>query len=408
MKCRHCGERLNLTLVDLGSSPPSNAYIQPHKQSLPEVWYPLRVLVCEACWLVQTEDFISEAGDLFDEEYAYFSSYSSSWLAHASHYVTSMSERFGLSAESLVMEVAANDGYLLRYFQERGVPCFGVEPTRSTAEAARALGLEIVEAFFGEPLARDLVRSKGQVDLALGNNVLAHVPDINDFVAGFRECLKPSGVLTFEFPHVQKLLEHVQFDTIYHEHYSYLSLHSVCHILERQGLEVFDVEELTTHGGSLRVYGQRRESRPHMVTPRVAEVLSAEIAAGLCSRAVYERFGREVFDLKLRFLEALVAAKRAGKRVVAYGAAAKGNTLLNYVGVRADFIDYVVDRNPHKQGRLMPGSRIPIVGEFGSDVPDIVLILPWNLRDEIIGDLSLIFEANIQYLTYQDMSRSSI
>ena len=401
MQCRHCRAPLRLTLVDLGAAPPSNSYITPERLNSPERWYPLRVLVCERCWLAQTEDF-TEAQELFDEEYAYFSSYSSGWLTHAARYVENISERLELSGESLVMEVASNDGYLLKNFVARGVPCFGVEPTRSTAAAARALGIDVVEEFFGERLARGLLESRGGVDLALGNNVLAHVPDINDFVAGFRVLLKPAGVVTFEFPHLQELLEHGQFDTIYHEHYSYLSLHAVRSVLESQGLRLFDVERLTTHGGSLRVYAQRADTGGRVESERVESVLCAERAAGLCEAVTYERFGRMVFERKLRFLEGLVTAKRAGKRIAAYGAAAKGNTLLNYAGVRADMIDYVVDRNPHKQGKLLPGSRIPIVAAFQEPAPDVVLILPWNLRAEIMGENLLPKRADVY--TYMDFT----
>jgi len=399
MQCRHCRAPLHLTMVDLGAAPPSNSYITLERLNAPERWYPLRVLVCERCWLAQTEDF-TEAQELFDEEYAYFSSYSSTWLAHAARYVEDISERLGLSAESLVMEVASNDGYLLKNFVARGVPCFGVEPTRSTAAAARAQGIEVVEDFFGERLARELSASRGRVDLALGNNVLAHVPDINDFVAGFRLLLKPAGVVTFEFPHLQALLEQAQFDTIYHEHYSYLSLHAVQSVLESQGLRLFDVESLTTHGGSLRVYAQRADVGTRVESERVRAVLRAERAAGLCEAAVYARFGRQVFEHKLRFLEALIAAKRAGKRIAAYGAAAKGNTLLNYAGVRADLVDYVVDRNPHKQGKLLPGSRIPVVAAFREPAPDVVLILPWNLRAEIMDELKVSLGGEVECWTY--------
>jgi len=391
MKCRHCAAELERVCLDLGSAPPSNAYLSEAALRQPEVWYPLRLLVCDRCWLVQTEDHAGREA-LFSDDYAYFSSFSSSWLAHARAYVEAMRSRFALTPASLVCEVAANDGYLLRYVRDTGIPCFGVEPTTSTATAARAIGLDIVERFFGVALARELAAAGRQVDLVAANNVLAHVPDINDFVGGFTALLKPDGVATFEFPHLLRLLAENQFDTVYHEHYSYLSLNAVVRVFERNGLAVFDIEELSTHGGSLRVFAQRRDSGRRAKTDAVRRVLADEVAAGLTRAAGYEGFQARIDKVKDDFVSFLIDARRAGRKVAAYGAAAKGNTLMNYAGIRSDLIAYVVDRNPAKQGRFMPGSRIPIVDEarLRADRPDDVVLLPWNLRDELMTQLDYV------------------
>jgi SAM-dependent methyltransferase len=391
MKCRHCAAELERVCLDLGSAPPSNAYLSEAALRAPEIWYPLRLLVCERCWLVQTEDHAGREA-LFSDDYAYFSSFSSSWLAHARAYVEAMRSRFALTPASLVCEIAANDGYLLRWVRDAGVPCFGVEPTASTARAARALGLDIVERFFGVALGQELAAAGRQVDLVAANNVLAHVPDINDFVAGFAALLKPDGVATFEFPHLLRLLAENQFDTVYHEHYSYLSLSAVVRVFEGNGLAVFDVEALTTHGGSLRVFAQRLDSGRRPMSDAVGRVLDEEVAAGLTSAAGYEGFQARIDKVKDDFMSFLIDAHRAGRKVAAYGAAAKGNTLMNYAGVRPDLIAYVVDRNPAKQGRFMPGSRIPIVDEarLRADRPDDVVLLPWNLRDELMTQLDYV------------------
>ncbi|QBK03722.1 methyltransferase domain-containing protein [Hylemonella gracilis] len=388
MKCRHCGAELRLPFLDLGSAPPSNAYLTEAALHGPETWYPLRLLVCESCWLVQTEDHAGRE-QLFDADYAYFSSYSSSWLAHARAYVEAMRARFQLGAQSNVVEVAANDGYLLQYVRQAGVPCYGIEPTASTAVAARKLGIEIVERFFGVALARELVAAGRGADLTAANNVLAHVPDINDFVGGFAILLKEQGVATFEFPHLLRMVQECQFDTAYHEHYSYLSLTAVQRIFAANGLQVFDVEELPTHGGSLRVYAQRADTGRHAMASAVQAVLVRERSAGVGSPGFYAGFQREAERIKRELLEFLLQAKQAGRKVGAYGAAAKGNTLMNFAGVRPDLLPYVVDLNPAKQGKYMPGSRIPIVGEdhLRQDRPDEVLILPWNLRTEIAAQL---------------------
>lgn len=391
MKCRHCGSELRLPLVDLGSAPPSNAYLTEATLRAPEKWFPLRVLVCEQCWLAQTEDF-AQAHELFDADYAYFSGFSSGWLDHCQRYAADMAARFGLGAASHVVEVAANDGSLLQYFQSRGIPCAGVEPTASTAAAARAKGLEIAQAFFGTALARELVAQGKAADLTAANNVLAHVPDINDFVAGFALLLKPGGVATFEFPHLLNLLADNQFDTIYHEHYSYLSLTAVARIFATNGLAVFDVETLPTHGGSLRVFAQRADTGRQPRTERVDALLETEARAGLASAAGYAGFQARAERVKNDFLAFLLDARRQGKRVAAYGAAAKGNTLINFAGARPDLIGFVVDRNPAKQGKYLPGSRIPIVDEarLRETRPDYVVILPWNLKAEVMAQLDYI------------------
>ena len=400
MKCRHCHAELKLKVIDLGSAPPSNAYLTVEKLQNPEKWFPLRVLVCEQCWLVQTEDF-AQADELFDADYAYFSAFSSSWLAHSERYVTDMVQRFSLHEQSHVVEVAANDGYLLQYVKARGIPCTGIEPTASTAKAARAKGIDIIEEFFGVNLAKQLVTEGKQADLTAANNVLAHVPDINDFVAGFAVLLKPGGVATFEFPHLLNLIELNQFDTIYHEHFSYLSLTAVQHIFAVNGLTVFDVQELPTHGGSLRVFAQRTETGSQVISDQVHLLLQKEERAGMLTTAYYAGFQRKAEKVKDDFVAFLIEAKRQGKTVADYGAAAKGNTLMNFAGIRPDMISYVVDKNPSKQGKFMPGSRIPIVSEetIQEEHPDFVVILPWNLRDEIMQQLAYIRECNGKFIT---------
>lgn len=388
MKCRHCQAPLTLTFVDLGSAPPSNAYLTAADLKKPEVWYPLRVLVCSDCRLVQTEDYAG-ASEIFTDSYAYFSSYSRSWLQHAENYVRAMVERFGLNEKSLVVELAANDGYLLQYVRARGIPCIGVEPTASTAKAARDKGIEIIEKFFGVQLAEEMVGQSRRAHLIAANNVLAHVPDINDFVAGVALLLEEDGVATFEFPHLSNLVANNQFDTIYHEHYSYLSLSAVSRIFERNGLSVFDVEEIPTHGGSLRVYAQRAAG-PYPRAVVVGKLLDRERSIGVLTDAYYAGFQSRTDRVKNDFLRFLVDARREGKKVAGYGAAAKGNTLMNYAGVRPDLMPYVVDKSPAKQGKFLPGTRIPIVSEerIRNEHPDFVVVLPWNLWDEVTSDLS--------------------
>ena len=388
MKCRHCRAPLTRRFLDLGTAPPSNAYLDAARLDQPEAWYPLRLLVCESCWLAQTEDFAGREA-LFTDDYAYFSSFSTSWLAHAQRYVGDMIARFGLGARSCVAEVAANDGYLLQYVRQAGIPAYGIEPTASTAAAARAKGIDIVPEFFGVALAERLAAAGRSADLIAANNVLAHVPDINDFVGGFARLLKPNGVATFEFPHLVTMINECQFDTVYHEHYSYLSLLAVERIFAANGLAVFDVQQLPTHGGSLRVFAQRIGGR-HAATAALAALRKLETDAGVASNGFYAGFQRAAETVKDDLLRFLVDTRRDGARVAAYGAAAKGNTLLNFAGVRADLVAYVVDRNPAKAGRFMPGSRIPIVAEarLREDRPDLILILPWNLKDEVMAQLA--------------------
>ena len=390
---------LDLTLVNLGSAPPSNAYLTEQTLHAPEKWFPLRVLVCQHCWLAQTEDF-TQAEELFDAGYAYFSSYSASWLAHSERFVADMVVRLALTGDSHVIEVAANDGYLLQYVMARDIPCTGIEPTAGTATAARAKGIPIIEDFFGTLLAKDMVKQGKQADLMVANNVLAHVPDINDFVAGFAVLLKPQGVASFEFPHLLRLIEETLFDTIYHEHFSYLSLTAVTRILAANGLTVFDVEGLPTHGGSLRVFTQRSDTGQQSRSARVEEMLSREAIAGMLGIDYYAGFQSRTDRIKNDFIAFLIEANRQGKRVTAYGAAAKGNTLMNYAGIRSDLISFVVDRNPAKQGKYMPGSRIPIVDETRIQAarPDYVVILPWNIREEVQLQLAYIADWGGQFV----------
>ncbi|MBI5024576.1 MAG: class I SAM-dependent methyltransferase [Candidatus Omnitrophica bacterium] len=400
MKCRHCAAELSLNFVDLGNAPPSNAYLTVDKLNAPEKWFPLKVKVCSSCWLVQIEDY-PDSAELFSADYAYFSSYSSTWLAHAQRFVKDMRERFNLDAASRVVEVAANDGYLLQYVKAAGIPCLGIEPTKSTASAARQKGIDIVEGFFGVRLARKLSDEGKQADLTAANNVLAHVPDINDFVSGFAVLLKPDGVAIFEFPHLLQLVAQNQFDTVYHEHFSYLSLTAVNRIFEKNGLFIFDAAELSTHGGSLRVFACRADSKRCKQSERVLEILSREKSAGMTTVEYYAGFQGKTDKVKNDFLVFLIDAWKRGKKVVGYGAAAKGNTLLNYAGVRFDLLSFVVDKSPAKQGKYLPGSRIPIVDEsrIRTFRPDCVVILPWNLKEEIMAQLSYIRDWGGKFVT---------
>ena len=400
MKCRHCKTELTLPLIDLGSAPPSNAYLTELSLKAPEKYFPLKVLICKKCWLVQTEDYAG-AEELFDANYAYFSSFSSSWLKHAQQYVTDVVSKFALSSNSHVVEVAANDGYLLQYVKALGIPCLGVEPTSSTAKEARKKGIETIEEFFGVALAKKLVSEGRQADLTVANNVLAHVPDVNDFVSGFAYLLKPNGVATFEFPHLMQMVNFNQFDTIYHEHFSYLSLTSVNSIFERNGLKIFDVQKISTHGGSLRVFAQREDKASHQVMPAVLDLLNEESSMGLNTESYYAQFQNHANRIKNDLIEFLIKAKKEGKKVIAYGAAAKGNTLLNYAGIRPDLLPLVVDRNPAKQNKYLPGCRIPIVDDSLIEQlkPDYVLIMPWNLRQEVTTQLSYIRDWGGQFVT---------
>lgn len=388
--CRSCGAPLSLEFADLGMSPVSNAFVKMDDATRGEAFYPLRVSVCEQCWLVQLDE-VTQADLHFHGDYVYFSSFSTSWLEHARRYVDAMVPRFKLGADSRVMELASNDGYLLQYFVKAGVPCLGIEPTANTIAAAAERGVTSRQLFFGRDTARALAADDWTVDLLLGNNVLAHVPDINDFVGGMPIVLKPEGVVTLEFPHLLRLIENNQFDTIYHEHYSYISLTALQPIFARVGMRVFDIDHLPTHGGSLRVYACH-DGASHPTTAAVADCLALEHAAGLNAPRAYSGFAEKVRETKRSLLTHLIEAKRAGRKIAAYGAAAKGNTLLNYCGVGCDFIDYVVDRNPVKQGCLLPGTRIPVYGpeRIMETKPDEVLILPWNLKDEVVEQMSAI------------------
>jgi len=399
MKCRHCGTPVLHSFVDLGFAPPSNAYLRAEDLSNPEVHYPLRVKVCDRCWLVQTEDY-ARAEELFSADYAYFSSTSSSWLNHAAGYAVMITERLQLGPESFVIEVASNDGYLLKNFMAAGIPCLGIEPTASTAAAAEALGIPVRREFFDEALARRLTGENRWADLILGNNVYAHVPDINDFTLGLAAVLKPEGTVTLEFPHLIPLIDRIQFDTIYHEHFSYLSLTTVARIFAEAGLRVWDVEELPTHGGSLRVYGCHTKATI-ATTDRVESVLAREEQFGVTRRETYTDFQKRADRVKDDLLAFLIEQKRAGRRVAAYGAAAKGNTLLNYAGVRPDLLPYVCDAAMSKQGKFMPGSHIPIRSPeaLRESPPDYVVILPWNIAHEVRTQLADLVGSGTRFVT---------
>ena len=392
--CRFCAAPLRDTFVDLGMSPLCQKHLLAHQLSRMEPFYPLHVWVCASCFLVQLEEFVAPAEIFGDGEYAYFSSYSDTWIEHARVYAEQMSGRLGLGSGSLVVEIASNDGYLLQHFAKRGIPVLGVEPAANTAVFAERKGIPTLVEFFGSEVARRVARERGPADLLLGNNVLAHVPDINDFVAGLAALLAPDGVLTMEFPHLLRLVAQNQFDTIYHEHFSYLSFTTVERIFAHHGITLFDVEELPTHGGSLRIFGRHADRAGPAVGARVDGLRGREQAAGVRSLGYYAGFGERVRETKRKLLEFLIDAAREGRQVVGYGAPGKGNTLLNYCGIRTDFLDYTVDRSPHKQGGYLPGTHIPIRApeEIARTRPDYVLILPWNLKDEIMGQMSMIRE----------------
>jgi len=392
MQCRFCTTELEHVFIDLVNSPASNSFLTAEQLNEPETFYPLKVYTCHNCFLVQVDEY-KKSDAIFDSNYVYFSSYSTSWLKHASAYADKMTERFGYNEDSQVIEIASNDGYLLQYFLKKGIKVMGIEPTANTAEVAMSKGIKSIIEFFGVELA-DRLRNHWDVkaDLLLGNNVLAHVPDIVDFVTGMKILLAEQGVITMEFPHLMQLVDNNQFDTVYHEHFSYLSFYTVKQIFEAQGLEMFDVEELPTHGGSLRIYAKHKEDSSKAISENVAALLQKEMDKGLNGLAYYDNFQQKALEVKLSLTEFLIAQKRAGKRVAAYGAAAKGNTLLNYCGIKNDLINFVVDANPHKQDKFLPASHIPVVNEeYLKDArPDFVLILPWNLKEEITHQLSYI------------------
>lgn len=385
MNCRHCRAALHHTFLDLGFAPPSNAYLNAEDLTRPEIYFPLKIRVCDQCWLVQTEDY-ARADELFRSDYAYFSSTSSGWLAHAQRYAQAVTQRLGLGNDSFVIEVASNDGYLLKSFVAVGIPCLGIEPTASTAAAAEAIGVPVLREFFSEALGHRLVAEGRRADLIVGNNVYAHVPDINDFTRGLAVLLQPEGTITLEFPHLLHLIQHKQFDTVYHEHFSYLSLHAVRRIFEAAGLRIYDVEELPTHGGSMRVYGCHADAAIAQ-QPDVERVLRLEVQGGLLDLAVYQAFQARSDQVKDDLLAFLLEQKRLGKTVGAYGAAAKGNTLLNYAGVKPDLLPFVCDAAPAKQGKYLPGSHIPILAPqaLAERRPDYVLILPWNIAAEVLA-----------------------
>lgn len=399
MNCRHCGVLLTHTFLDLGYAPPSNAYLTAEDLSLPETYYPLRVKVCDQCWLVQTEDY-ADADKLFSSDYAYFSSTSSSWLVHAAHYANRMIKELELSDQSYVIEVASNDGYLLKNFVAGGIPCLGIEPTNSTATASELLGIPVLREFFGEALGNQLTARGKQADLIVGNNVYAHVPDINDFTRGLKAVLKPGGTITLEFPHLMQLIAHSQFDTVYHEHFSYLSLHTINRIFSSCSLRIWNVEELPTHGGSLRIYGCHSDDVRETQTS-VTNLLQEEADRGLQRLITYQNFQRRADKIKDDLLAFLIEKKRNGKKVAAYGAAAKGNTLLNYAGVKPDLVPFVCDAAQSKQGKFMPGSHIPILAPraLADYQPDYVLILPWNIAAEVQQQNAVLRETGVRFVT---------
>ena len=394
MQCRFCTTELHHVFIDLVSSPASNSFLTAEQLNEPETFYPLKVYTCHNCFLVQLDEY-KKSGAIFNSNYVYFSSYSSSWLKHASDYADKMTERFGYTEDSLVMELASNDGYLLQYFVQKGIKVMGIEPTSNTAEVAISKGIKTVTEFFTAELADRFANHwEVKADLLLGNNVLAHVPDIMDFVLGMKIILKEEGVVTMEFPHLMQLVDNNQFDTIYHEHFSYLSFHTVKQIFESQGLEIFDVEEIPTHGGSLRIYAKHAEDSSKSISGNVAVLLQKETDKGMTTMSYYENFQQKALKVKLDLTEFLIQQKRADKKVAAYGAAAKGNTLLNYCGIKNDLVGFVVDANPHKQDKFLPASHVPVTQEayLKATKPDYIIILPWNLKEEIMGQLAYIKE----------------
>lgn len=396
--CRFCGAGLSDLFVDLGLSPLCQTQIKPWQLNHGEAFYPLRVFVCGECYLVQLDEYVS-ADVIFASDYPYYSSYSDSWVKHARDYVEKVRTDYGITRDSFVVEIASNDGYLLQHFVEAGIPCLGIEPAEGVAEAARQKGVETVSRFFGEDTAADIASRRGRADLVLGNNVLAHVPDLNDFVAGLHELVKDDGVITMEFPHLLRLMQENQFDTIYHEHFSYFSFSTVSDVFSAHGLLIFDVEELPTHGGSLRIHAARSDSGRSRLK-RAKELLERERAMGFRSLELYTEFAEKVRETKRALLDFLITEKRKGKTIVGYGAPGKGNTLLNYCGIREDFLDYTVDRNPHKQGTYTPGTRIPILDPsmISETKPDYILILPWNLKREICASMAHVREWGCKFI----------
>jgi hypothetical protein len=389
MQCRFCKTHLEHVFIDLFNSPASNSFLTKEQLNEPETFYPLKVYVCSNCFLVQVEEY-KKSDAIFNNEYVYFSSYSTSWLKHAKKYTELMMQRFGFNETSQVIELASNDGYLLQYFKEKNIPVLGIEPTANTAQIAIDKGINSIIDFFGVRLAKELAEKNIKADLLLGNNVLAHVPDIIDFVSGMKIILKDEGVITMEFPHLMQLVYNNQFDTIYHEHFSYLSFYTVKQIFESQGLELFDVDEIATHGGSLRIYAKHKADKSKSISQHVTKLLQMETERGMKSLAYYENLQEKALKIKLDFINFLIEQKRKNKKVAAYGAAAKGNTLLNYCGIKNDLVAFVVDANPHKQNKFLPASHIPVVNEayLKNERPDYVVIFPWNLKEEVINQLA--------------------
>jgi len=391
MKCRFCSsENLNL-FIDLGMSPPSNSFLTIEQLNNPEVYFPLKLWICNECFLVQIDEY-KNALEIFNNDYAYFSSYSTSWLKHSKNYVNMISNRLNLNGKSLVIEIASNDGYLLQYFKEKSIPCLGIEPTANTAKVAKEKGINTLTEYFTESKAKQVAINFGKADLILGNNVFAHVPDINDFVKGLKELLKDSGTITLEFPHILTLIENNQYDTIYHEHFWYFSVYSLQNVFNKHQLSIYDIEELPTHGGSLRLYLKHSENYSLPILKNVHDMLDKEIKHGVDTFDYYQAFVKRVSKNKLDILEFLIRQKKEGKKIAAYGAAAKGNTFLNYCGIKNDLIDFVVDVSPIKQNKFLPGSHIPVVSEenLRKEKPDFVLIFPWNIKEEISTQISYI------------------
>lgn len=391
MNCRFCGETLTQEFIDMVNAPPSNAFLTKEQLVEPEVFYPFRLYVCDSCFLVQIDEY-KKSSDIFDSKYVYFSSYSRTWLAHAKQYAIKMIEKYGYNQNSRIIEIASNDGYLLQYFNERGIPAIGIDPAEGTAIEARKKGIETIVDFFGRRLAKSLADQGKKADLLIGNNVLAHVPDLNDFVAGLKIILKPAGIITMEFPHLMQIVDNCQFDTIYHEHFSYLSFMTVRSIFNHHGLEIFDVEEIQTHGGSLRIFARHADDTARTISENVNTLLEKEIVKGLNAKAYYRDFQEKADRIKYDLLAFLIEQKKNGRKTVAYGAAAKGNTLLNYCGIKKDLIAFVADASPYKQGKYLPGSHIPVLNEeaIKNSKPDFVLILPWNIKEEIMSQIDYI------------------
>jgi hypothetical protein len=399
MKCRFCQHELIHEFIDLNNAPPSNSFLTREQLAQPEIFYPLKLFVCDHCWLVQIDEY-KKANTIFDQEYIYFSSYSKSWLAHAKNYVDDIVERFNFNQQSLVIEIASNDGYLLQFFKQKQIPCLGIEPTKSTALVCKEKDISVIEAFFGEQLAIQLLNHNQQADLLIGNNVLAHVPDINDFVIGLKIALKKTGVITLEFPHLLQLIAQNQFDTIYHEHFSYFSFYAVKRIFNQHELEIFDVAELATHGGSLRIYVKHLDNDNYSISDNIALLEQKETSQKITTLDYYQFFQQQANKIKNDLLMFLIEQYQCNKTVVAYGAAAKGNTLLNYCGIKKDLIKFVVDASPYKQNKFLPCSHIPVVSEesIRKTKPDFILILPWNIKDEIIDQLNYVREWDCKFI----------